>query len=222
MPETVDLPMVEVPPGNIILKDDCIGRRWQVALQGFAIGRYPVTQAQYAAVTALRPSVHAGSQHPVESVSWLDAVQFCNALSRVSGLQPCYEIDATLPGATLIAGSNGYRLPTEAEWEYACRAGDQRPRYGELDAIAWYRDNSGARSHGVGQKQPNAWGVFDTIGNVWEWCSDQYDPEVYGPYRTFRGGGWADPERGCLAINRRRRHPTFAIVDVGFRVARRL
>ncbi|WP_205790337.1 formylglycine-generating enzyme family protein [Microvirga makkahensis] len=160
--ETVDVPMVEVPPENIILKDDRIGRRWQVALQGFAIGRYPVTQAQYAAATALRPSVHAGPQHPVESVSWLDAVRFCNALSRVSGLQPCYEVDAALPGATQITSSNGYRLPTEAEWEYACRAGDQSPRYGALDAIAWYPDNSGGHSHGVGQKQPNAWGLCDT------------------------------------------------------------
>jgi len=220
--ETVDVPMAVVPAGTIILRDDRIDRRWQVALQGFAIGRYPVTQAQYAAVTGLRPSKHAGPQHPVESVSWLDAVQFCNALSRMSGLQPCYEIDATLPGATLDAGSNGYRLPTEAEWEYACRAGDQSPRYGELDAIAWYRDNSGGRSHDVGQKQPNAWGLYDTLGNVWEWCSDQYDPEVYGPYRTFRGGGWADPERSCLATNRRRSHPTFVIDDVGFRVARAL
>ncbi len=218
--ETPDVPMVEIPSGTIVLRDDRIDRRWQVSLSDFAIGRYPITQAQYAAVTGLRPSQHAGPQHPVESVSWLDAVQFCNALSRVSGLQPYYEIDTILPGATIIAGSNGYRLPTEAEWEYACRAGDQSPRYGELDAIAWYRDNSGGHPHDVGQKQPNAWGLHDTLGNVWEWCTDQYDPEVYGSYRTFRGGGWADPERSCLATNRRRSHPTFVIDDVGFRVAR--
>jgi formylglycine-generating enzyme required for sulfatase activity len=220
--ENVDVPMVEVPAGNIVLRDDRVDRHWQVYIQSFAIARYPVTQAQYAAVTGLRPSVHFGPQLPVESISWLDAVQFCNALSRASGFQPCYDVDATIPGATILAGSNGYRLPTEAQWEYACRAGTQGPRYGELDAIAWYRDNSDGHPHDVGQKQPNAWGLYDMLGNVWEWCTDQYDPEVYGSYRIFRGGGWADTERGCLATNRRRSHPTFAIDDVGFRIVRML
>lgn len=219
---TIDVQMIEVPPGTIALRDDRIGRLWKVDLQAFAIGRYPVTQAQYAAVIGQWPSANAGPQRPVDSVSWLDAIRFCNALSRASDLRPCYEVDETMPGANLIADSNGYRLPTEGEWEYACRAGTQGPRYGELDAIAWYRDNSDGRSHDVGKKQPNAWGLHDTLGNVWEWCTDQYDPEVYGPYRVFRGGGWADPDRGCLATNRRRSHPTFAIDDVGFRIARGL
>lgn len=133
-----------------------------------------------------------------------------------------YEIGEDGTGASPIPGSNGYRLPTEAEWEYACRAGTQGARYGELDAIAWYRDNSGGRTHDVGRKQPNGWGLHDMLGNVWEWCVDQYDPAVYGSYRVFRGGGWADVERGCLATNRRRSHPTFAIDDLGFRVARSL
>ena len=102
------------------------------------------------------------------------------------------------------------------------RAGTNGPRYDKLGDIAWYRENSGGHTHEVGQKQANDWGLFDTLGNVWEWCADLYDPEVYGSYRVFRGGGWADAERGCLATNRRRSHPTFAIDDLGFRVARSL
>jgi formylglycine-generating enzyme required for sulfatase activity len=152
----------------------------------------------------------------------MDAVRFCNMLSNAAGLAGCYAIDEDGMGASLAAGSNGYRLPTEAEWEYACRAGTNGPRYGELGDIAWYRDNSRDRTHEVGQKQANGWGLHDTLGNVWEWCADQYDPEVYGQYRVFRGGGWSDLERGCLATNRRRSHPTFAIDDLGFRVARDL
>lgn len=221
-PDTLDLPMVQVPAGTIALRDDRIGRTWCVDLQRFAIGRYPVTQAQYAAVTGLSPSSHVGAARPVENVSWIDAVRFCNRLSMADGLRCGYEIHEDGTGASPVPGGNGYRLPTEAEWEYACRAGTQGPRYGELDAIAWYRENAGSRTHDVGRKQPNGWGLHDMLGNVWEWCTDQYDPEVYGSYRVFRGGGWADVERGCLATNRRRSHPTFAIDDLGFRVARSL
>lgn len=217
---TAAIELVAIPPGTIDLRDDRTGREWSVRLEGFRIGRYPVTQAQYEAVTGARPSMHPGPRRPVESVSWLDAVLFCNALSKMSGLRPCYALDETLPGADLVQGHDGFRLPTEAEWEHACRAGTRRPRYGDLDAIAWYRDNAAGHPHDVGLKAPNAWGLHDMLGNVWEWCSDLYDPAVYGAYRIFRGGGWADAERGCLATNRRRSHPTFAIDDLGFRVAR--
>ncbi|MCB8819790.1 formylglycine-generating enzyme family protein [Microvirga rosea] len=219
-PEPTDVQMVQIPAGIIELRDDRIGRRWSVEIREFAIGCYPVTQAQYAAVTGQWPSTLTDANCPVESVSWIDAIRFCNALSQARGLQTSYAVHADGTGATLDPQSNGYRLPTEAEWEYACRAGISGPRYAELDQIAWYRENSGGRTHGVGQKQPNAWGLYDMLGNVWEWCADQYDPEVYGSYRVFRGGGWADPERGCLATNRRRSHPTFTIDDLGFRVAR--
>lgn len=218
--ERVEMEMVEIPAGTIVLRDDRIGRSWNVELRGFAIGRYPVTQAQYAAVTGAWPSSYVAAKCPVESVSWIDAVRFCNMLSRALGLQECYDLHDD--GAALIPERDGYRLPTEAEWEYACRAGTHTPRYGELDAIAWYSANSDGHTHEVGRKEPNAWGLYDTLGNVWEWCADQYDPEVYGSYRLFRGGGWADSERGCLATNRRRSHPTFAIDDLGFRVARSL
>lgn len=116
--------------------------------------------------------------------------------------------------------AKGYQLPTDAEWEYACRAGLQKVRYGLLDDIAWYAKNSNNTTHPVGQKRPNTWGLYDMLGNVWEWCWDVYDPIEYGDYRVFRGGGWFDPERGCLASNRRRSHPTYAIDDLGFRIAR--
>lgn len=220
--KALNVQMVQVPAGTIALRDDRTGREWCVELQRFAIGQYPVTQAQYAAVAGQWPSSYVAAQCPVENVSWLDAVRFCNMLSTATDLRSCYEIHEDGTGACTVPGSNGYRLPTEAEWEYACRAGTNGTRYGELDDIAWYRDNAEGHTHQVGQKQANNWGLYDTLGNVWEWCADQYDPEVYGLYRVFRGGGWCDTERGCLATNRRRSHPTFAIDDLGFRIARSL
>lgn len=213
--------MVEVPGGTIVLRDDRLKKQWQVEVEGFQLAQHPVTQQVYAAVTGLWPATRVESECPVESVSWLDAVRFCNLLSVAHGLVPAYEVDADTLDA-MWTGSNGYRLPTEAEWEYACRAGTSAPRYGPLDEIAWYAGNSGGQHHPVGMKVPNAWGLHGMLGNVWEWCFDRYDPAVYGSYRIFRGGGWADAERGCLATNRRRSHPTFAIEDLGFRVARSL
>jgi formylglycine-generating enzyme required for sulfatase activity len=117
--------------------------------------------------------------------------------------------------------AGGFRLPSEAEWEYACRSGDSGVRYGALEEIAWYRGNSGGTVHDVATRQPNAWGLHDMIGNVWEWCWDLYDPGVYGPYRVFRGGG-SDRPRSCLASCRRKSHPTSYIDDLGFRLARSL
>lgn len=111
-------------------------------------------------------------------------------------------------------------MPTEAEWEHACRAGTAGPRYGELDEIGWYRGNSHERIHEVGGKRPNSWGLYDMLGNVWDWCWDVYDAEVYGAYRVLRGGGWFDEHWSCRASARRRSHPTFQVDDVGFRVAR--
>src|SRR5699024_10483125 len=169
------------------------------------------------------PSAFKGNRLPVETVSWKEAVIFCNKLSIQAGLNPCYKINAENEEIAFDITANGYRLPTEAEWEYACKAGTTGIRYGEINDIAWFKPNSSATTHPVGQKKPNAWGLYDMLGNVWEWCSDMYDETVYGSYRIFRGSGWADEERSVMATTRRRSHPLkFKIVDLRFRIARNL
>jgi formylglycine-generating enzyme len=212
--------MVAIPAGQVWLSDRRSRRRWSVELRPFLLAVFPVTQVQYASVTGRWPSGAAGDQLPVESVSWWDAVRFCNALSERDSVTPAYRLQADGEGVEWDLSADGYRLPTEAEWEYACRAGTSGPRYGPLDDIAWYRDNSGERVHEVGGKQPNAWGLFDMLGNVWDWCWDVYDAEVYGTYRVLRGGGWFDEHWSCRTSVRRRSHPTYAVDDVGFRIAR--
>jgi len=213
-----------VPPGEVTLSDRRTQRSWRVELAPYRIAVFPVTQAWYAQVTGRRPSTAQGGRLPVEGVSWWDAVRFCNALSGREGLTPAYRLhadaDAEPDGVEWDASAGGYRLPTEAEWEHACRAGTTGARYGLLDEIAWHRGNSHERIHEVGGRQPNAWGLHDMLGNVWEWCWDLYDAEVYGSYRVLRGGGWFDEPWSCRASVRRRSHPTFRIDDVGFRVAR--
>ncbi|MGX1910614.1 formylglycine-generating enzyme family protein [Streptomyces phaeochromogenes] len=215
--------MITVPPGQVTLSDRRTQRSWQVALAPYRLGAFPVTQALYAQVTGARPSSAEGDRLPVEGVSWWDAVRFCNALSRHEGITPAYLLHTDDEGAEGIewnAAADGYRLPTEAEWEHACRAGTTGPRYGPLDDIAWYRGNSDERIHDVGGKQPNPWGLHDMLGNVWDWCWDVYDAEVYGTYRVLRGGGWFDEHWSCRASARRRSHPSYQVDDVGFRVAR--
>ncbi|MCQ6959616.1 formylglycine-generating enzyme family protein [Mucilaginibacter aquariorum] len=217
------IPMVEIPEGKIELRDDRTKQKWTVELAPFLLAQFPVTQEQYFEVTNEAPATFNGNRLPVETVSWKDAITFCNLLSVKDGLKLCYSIDHTSGDITFDAIANGYRLPTEAEWEYACKAGTTGIRYGELDAIAWYKANSDRSTHDVGLKEPNAWGLYDMLGNVWEWCSDIYDESVYGSYRIIRGGGWSDEERGCMATNRRRSHPTsFKIDDLGFRIARNI
>ncbi|MEW2474485.1 MULTISPECIES: formylglycine-generating enzyme family protein [Micromonospora] len=210
--------MISISAGQVTLSDRRTQRRWSVRLQPYDIAAVPVTQEQYAQVTGERPSAATGDRLPVESVSWWDAIRFCNALSQRDGLTAAYRLDGDQVGWNVDA--DGYRLPTEAEWEYACRAGTTGPRYGPLDEIAWYRGNSAERIHEVGGKQPNTWGLYDMLGNVWNWCWDVYDAEVYGSYRVLRGGGWFDEQWSCRASVRRRSHPTFTVDDVGFRVAR--
>ncbi|WP_328999446.1 formylglycine-generating enzyme family protein [Kribbella sp. NBC_00709] len=195
------LDLVDIPAGLIFLRDDRQDRRWHVNLPAFRLGRYPV---------------QAGDA-PLTDVSWYDAVALCNQMSVDAGLPVAYEISGS--AVSCDWASPGYRLPTEAEWQWACTAGAAAYRYGPLDEIAWYSENSGGRVHAVGGKASNAWGLHDMLGNVWEWCWDLYDPETYGAYRIFRGGGFADPERSVGSTVRRRSHPTFAIEDLGFRLA---
>lgn len=209
-----------VPSGVVTMSDRRTQRTWSVDVSAFLLAATPVTQAMYETVTGHRPSSDRDHHRPMECVSWWDAVQFCNELSDRDGLSRAYEIDPRAEHALWLANTDGWRLPSEAEWEHACRAGSTAPRYGELDEIAWHRNNSGNRSHSVAGKRPNPWGLYDMLGNVWEWCWDLYDAEVYGTYRVLRGGGWYDEHWSCRAGVRRRSHPTFRIDDVGFRIGR--
>ena len=211
--------MITVPPGRVTLSDRRTQRSWSVELAPYELAAFPVTRALYGQVTGGQAD-HRTDRLPVEGVSWWDAVRFCNALSGREGFTPAYYLHGDGGGVEWDASADGYRLPTEAEWEHACRAGTSGPHYGPLDEIAWYRGNSHERVHDVGGKQPNEWGLHDMLGNVWDWCWDLYDSEVYGEYRVLRGGGWFDEHWSCRASARRRSHPTFRVDDVGFRVAR--
>jgi Sulfatase-modifying factor enzyme 1 len=155
------IPLVAVPGGVVALRDDRLGTRWETEIAPFRLGRFPVREMD------LDPS---GGARPVVDVSWLDAIEVCNRLSAEAGLRPAYARDTG--DVTWDRAADGYRLPTEAEWQYACRAGTTGYRYGEIDDIAWFADNSAGRTHDAGGKAPNPWGLHDMLGNVWEWCWD--------------------------------------------------
>ncbi|MFP4974415.1 formylglycine-generating enzyme family protein [Paenibacillus sp. CN-4] len=223
--------MIRIPAGEVKLRDDRTKAVWTAEVDDFWLAAVPVTNAQYSSMPVLLDEALPGEVQPNKTLpgdplapavnlSWLDAVKFCNILSRHAGLQECYVIDPQEVRVIWNRKADGYRLPTEAEWQYACKADTDGYRYGDLGEIAWYRDNAEGRAHPVGGKKPNPWGLFDMLGNVWEWCWDVYDERVYGEYRIFRGGSWAEEARGCGATCRRRSHPTFRIDDLGFRLAR--
>lgn len=215
----IDAQFVAIAAAQIWLHDEGSRRHWSVQLQPYRLNRYAVTRQQYCAVLGLAPPPPEQAYKPVVEVSWHEAVAFCNALSHSAGVQPAYATDKD-GSVLLLPHADGYRLPSEAEWEHACRAGSTQTRYGELDAIAWHAGNSAQQLHAVGTREPNAWGLYDMIGNAWEWCWDIFDAQIYGEYRVFRGGGWADDARACRAACRRKSHPTFRIDDLGFRLAR--
>ena len=220
--------MLRIDGNNLIMSDDGTGK-WDVTVSSFKMDRYPVTQSLYKAVTSENPSKFKGDDRPVERVSWFEAAEFCNRLSEMCGLPKAYEGEEK--NIRWLRDSTGFRLPTEAEWELACRAGTSGERYGELDRIAWYRGNSEGSTHGVGQKEPNACGLYDMLGNVWEWCwdwhasypndweSDPIGPER-GTARVFRGGSWGGPAGDCRSARRGSYEPVRRSYDVGFRLAR--
>ena len=203
--------------------------------KGFWMGQMPVTQELWESVMGDNPSRFSGKsdskQRPVEKVSWYDTVKFCNMLSEKEGLKPVYDLRGDKDNPRVDDRADGYRLPTEAQWEYACRAGTTSPRYGEVDDIAWYVKNSGNETHAVGQKQANAWGLHDMLGNVWEWCWDWYgdystsavtDPvgNSTGTRRVNRGGGWFSRAAGARAAGRCGISPGRRSLNLGFRLVR--
>ena len=203
----------------------------QVTVSSFYIGKYPVTQAEYLEVMGTNPSHFKGPDLPVEQVNWFNAVEFCNKLSHKEGLTPAYTINGNNVSWNLF--SNGYRLPTEAEWEYACRAGTATPFYSgtSVDAAGWHSGNSGGRTHPVGEKQPNLWGLYDMHGNVLEWCWDwmgtysgeaKTDPQgnPSGSMRVYRGGSWRFEAHQVRSAYRFGNRPSVQSFIMGFRLAR--
>jgi formylglycine-generating enzyme required for sulfatase activity len=205
----------------------------------FMIGRTEVTQAEWEAVMGHNPSRFAdcGGDCPVETVSWLDVIAFCNALSRAEGLEECYLLEAEDVTWPRGLGCAGYRLPTEAEWEYAMRAGTQTAwSCGAdtdcLDGVAWYSPNSASTTHPVGTEAANAWGLHDMHGNVWEWVWDRYGADHYadgqvdptgpaaGAFRGLRGGGWLSEASEVRAAHRYEVLPSNRLADLGFRPTR--
>jgi sulfatase modifying factor 1 len=205
-----------------------------VTVSSFYLGKYEVTQKQWVAVMGSNPSYSKGDERPVEQVSWLDVVDFCNRLSAKEGLQPCCTITGT--SVSCDFGRNGYRLPTEAEWEYAAKGG--RPSRGytyvggnDAGAVEWNDSNSGNTTHAVGGKQANELGLYDMSGNVWEWCWDWYgsygagaqtDPRgpSSGQYRLLRGGSAINGVTYLRAAYRCYYVPGDRYAFVGFRLAR--
>ena len=182
--------------------------------KGFWLGKYEVTQRQWESVMGTNPSRFQSPDHPVEQVSWEDCQVFIRAVRRAN------------PELAV-------RLPTEAEWEYACRAGSDSAYSGNgaLDDMGWYDDNAGGETHAAGQKLANAWGFYDMHGNVCEWCSDRYDEDYYsknldadpagpsgGAYRVNRGGGWNSIARNCRSADRFRIQPSSRNYYLGFRL----
>ncbi|MGO9272860.1 MAG: formylglycine-generating enzyme family protein [Terriglobia bacterium] len=204
----------------------------------FYLGKYEVTQAEYEAMMGDNPSRFKGKpKNPVENVSWVDALRFCNQSSKREGLKPYYEISGETVQVPDWNGT-GYRLPTEAEWEYACRAGTAtRYFFGDDEAslgeFCWFGGNSDLRTHEVGQKRANGNGLHDMHGNVWEWCWDWYSADYYkespvddprGPSqvsrRVVRGGCWVNFSRSVRSAIRYGYAPDGRNFNLGFRVAR--
>ena len=210
----VTMKLVLIPAGKFLMGEEGPQKREVTISKPFYMGMTEVTQAQYEAVMGKNPSNFKGGTYPVETVSWNDATEFCKKLSEKT--------------------QQAVRLPTEAEWEYACRAGSKTGfSFGDAESAlgdyAWYHGNSGGTTHPVGQKKPNAWGLYDMHGNVWEWCADWYgdyakgaatNPSgpASGSFRVLRSGGWNDGLNNCRSALRGSYTPGDRDYYFGFRV----
>lgn len=203
--------MLPVPGGVLTMRDARTRSERDVVLLPFSMAWAPVTVAQYG-------GLDADDDRPAHGVTWFDAVRWCNTASAEAGLCPAYRVDDR--DVVWDVAADGFRLPTEAEWEWACRAGTTTPTYGPLEEVAWTAGDGVEGPQPVGRKSANGYGLVDTIGNVWEWCWDHADTARYGEYRSLRGGGWADAAWHCRASVRRGTSPGATLEDVGFRVAR--
>jgi formylglycine-generating enzyme required for sulfatase activity len=210
------------------------GPQHQVTVSSFYMGKYEVTQKEYREVMGKNPSEFEGDNLPVENVSWNNAIEYCNKRSQKEGLTPAYTINRYGGVESWDKNANGYRLPTEAEWEYACRAGTTTA-YNTGASInnntGWYEANSAGSTHEVGQKPANAWGLYDMHGNVYELCWDWYDmytsraQDPLGPptgrERVGRGGGWNGSAGNVRSAARNSYDPNDSRYrNMGFRVVR--
>jgi len=242
-----DVPgMVYVQGGTFIMGQNEVNRK--IGLLSFQLGESAVTQRQYEHVMEKNPSKLKGPDRPVECVNWCEAIIFCNRLSILQNLTPCYSIGNVTDLSTFESTSpvwkrivcnftaSGYRLPCEAEWEYAARGGvNLKPHQfagsDDINKVAWYGENSDITTHEVGTKAGNSLGLYDMCGNVAEWCWDymgdlspfpQTNPRGpnIGNMHVKRGGSWLDDAQQCTVFFRSGSAPTGKSSSLGFRVCR--
>jgi sulfatase modifying factor 1 len=224
--------MVLITGGKFMMgtKDEVDAPFHEVVVDSFMMDKFLVTQQEFQRVTGANPSRWKGEKNPVEQVRWSDAVRYCNKRSEMEGLEPCYDLKTWQCNFQ----ANGYRLPTEAEFEYACRAGSATEYFfgavpAKLGDYAWFEKNSGAKTHPVGQKKPNPWGLFDICGNVWEWCNDFYKVDYYkeaphenprgpktGQNKVLRGGAFRFSNDNCRSGYRYNENPGYSDVCFGY------